>query len=82
MTEEEKAARALEAERLLRDDTITQALDAMRAAALEQLVQAKPDDTLKITQLQAYVGAVDAFRGQLSVYVTAGTKQKARGGLA
>ena len=82
LTPAAKEARALEAERIQHDDTISAAIEAMRAHGLEQLLLTKPDDALKISQLQAYVAAVDAFRGQLAVFITQGRPQKPRTGLA
>ena len=54
----------------------------MRADGLEQLLLTKPNDALKISQLQAYVAAVDAFRGKLSEFIAKGRPQKPRTGLA
>lgn len=77
-----KEARALEAERILNDDTIAEAVAAMRTYGLEQLVHVDPSDARKVAQLQAYVAATDAFRGQLQAFITQGRPQKPRTGLA
>lgn len=82
LTSAAKEARALEAERIQTDDTITAAINAMRAHGLEQLLLTKPDDALKISQLQAYVAAVDAFRGQLAAFITQGKPQKRQASIA
>ena len=53
---------AKEAERLLADDTLTEAFDRVRQEALEALAVAKSDDILR---LQAMVAAVDQIRAEL-----------------
>lgn len=82
MSTEEKQHLALEAERLLNDDTINKALDAMRIVGLENLVLVDPSKPDDIRKWQAYVAAVDAFRGQLSVFVTRGKERTQRGSVA
>lgn len=82
MTEDEKIALSLEAQRLLTDDTLNSALDDQRKLGLEALLQADATDTTNMIKLQAFVAAIDAFRGQLGVYVTQGRQQKPRGSVA
>ncbi|RYE61054.1 MAG: hypothetical protein EOP20_00800 [Hyphomicrobiales bacterium] len=82
LTTAAKEARALEAERILTDDTIAEAVIAMRAYGLEQLLHVDPSDAQKVAQLQAYVAATDAFRGQLGAFIAQGKPQPKRTGLA
>ena len=77
----EQEGRAQEAVRLLRDQTLNQALDALRSATLEQLVLVPAEQTTEVIKLQALAGALDGLRDQLRVFVTQGTPQKAQGGL-
>ena len=53
---------AKEAERLLADDTLTEAFNMVRQEALEALALAKAEDILR---LQAMVAAVDGVRAEL-----------------
>ena len=82
MTQDEKIALSLEAERLLADDTVNRALDDMRLVAIAALLNTKAEDTAEIIRWQSYVGAIDAFRGQLGIYVTQGKPQMTRGSVA
>lgn len=82
LTAAAKEARALEADRILNDDTIAEAVTAMRAYGLEQLVHVDPSNAQKVAQLQAYVAATDAFRGQLQAFITQGRPQKRQANIA
>ncbi len=53
---------AKEAERLLADDTLTEAFNRVRLEALEALAVAGSEDILR---LQAHVAAVDQVRAEL-----------------
>jgi hypothetical protein len=57
---------AKEADRLLADDTLTEAFDRVRQEALEALAVAKSDDILR---LQAMVAAIDQIRDELRAMV-------------
>jgi hypothetical protein len=57
---------AKEADRLLADDTLTEAFDRVRQEALEALAVAKSEDILR---LQAMVAAIDQIRDELRAMV-------------
>ena len=56
---------AKEAERLLRDDILNHALDAVRREALEDLSRADAGNTVSILRLQQKVAAIDDIRSEL-----------------
>lgn len=62
---------AKEADRLLHDDVLNHALDALRTEALEDLAVEDVDDALAILRLQQRVAVVDEFRGMLNRYILA-----------
>lgn len=57
---------AKEAERLLNDDTLTEAFNNVRADALEALATANVDDKTEILRLQQRVQAISDIRSELS----------------
>lgn len=63
-----------EADRLLRDMTLTMALDQMRLEALEALASVKAENITEVLRLQANVAAIDQFRSALRTMVTRGSK--------
>jgi hypothetical protein len=64
-----KADLAKEAERLLRDQYLTYALDAIRKDTCEALLSADASDTNQIIRLQARAAIVDEIRDQLASYI-------------
>lgn len=78
MTTDADKTRALEAERLLNDDTLNEALAAMRAEALEKLVKADPSEFSAVALAQCRVAAVDDFRTALQRFYLKGQERKAR----
>lgn len=76
MTEGEREALALEADRILTDETIRNAIATMRMAALEQLADIQPEDTAAIHAAQANVRAADAFVTTLRGFILQGTPRK------
>jgi hypothetical protein len=56
---------AIEAERLLADDTLKYALDVVRADALEALAVADVEDKSLVLRLQQKVAVIDEFRSEL-----------------
>lgn len=64
-----KADLAKEAERLIKDQYLSYALDAIRKDTCEALLTADAADTNKIIRLQARAAIVDEIRDQLASYV-------------
>lgn len=62
---------AKESDRLLHDDVLNHALDAMRKEALEDLAVEDAEDIVAVLRLQQRVAAVDEFRGMLNRYILA-----------
>lgn len=62
---------AKEAERLLRDDVLAAAINAMRAEALEELAACHAPDVHAVQKLQARVAACDDLSTQLQRYIVA-----------
>ena len=60
---------AKEADRLLRDDTLNHALDAVRREALEDLSRADAGNTVSILRLQQKVAAIDEIRSELKAAI-------------
>lgn len=60
---------AKEAERLLRDDVLNHALDAIRAGALEDLAAANAADMISVLRLQQMVAVIDGIRLELRAAV-------------
>ena len=60
---------AKEAERLLADDTLTEAFARVRQEALEALALAKAEDIFDILRLQAMVAAVEGVRAELAAMI-------------
>lgn len=77
MTDDDKT-RALEAERLLADETLNAALDTMRADAIGKLIKADPSDFSDVARAQSRVAAVDDFRQELNRFLLKGQERKAR----
>lgn len=64
----------------LRDNEAFQrALDNIRQAAIDALLNADPDDKNSIIQMQATVGVVDDIRGNLDAFIREGKPQKRPG---
>jgi hypothetical protein len=64
-----KADLAKEAERLLKDQYLEYALDAIRKDTCEALLTADAADTNQIIRLQARAAIVDEIRNQLETYI-------------
>lgn len=62
---------AKEAERLLKDQYLDYALDAIRKDTCEALLTADAADTNQIIRLQARAAIVDEIRDQLKAYIQA-----------
>lgn len=75
MTEMKPEHLAKEAERLLRDEVLNQALDGMRKEALEDLAVEDVEEPLAILRLQQRIAAVDEFRGMLNRYILAASTE-------
>ena len=56
---------AKEAERLLADDTLNHALDAIRKSALEALAIVSAENTISVLRNQQMVAAIDELRSEL-----------------
>jgi hypothetical protein len=64
-----KSDLAKEAERLLKDQYLSHALDAIRKDTCEALLTADAADTNQIIRLQARAAIVDEIRDQLGSYI-------------
>lgn len=62
---------AKEADRLLADPVLKQAMADLRTDALESLVRQDAADVQGVTRLQARIWAIDEIREQLSAYIVA-----------
>ena len=60
---------AKEADRLLRDDVLNRALDAIRQATLEDLATANAGDPNMVLRFQQKVAAIDDLRGELKAAI-------------
>jgi hypothetical protein len=60
---------AKEAQRLLNDDVLKQAFEAVRQDALEALAMAKADDITAVLRLQAQVAAIEEVRASLKAMI-------------
>lgn len=73
---------AKEADRLSSDPIFNNALDDIRAEALDALVTADADDKTTILRLQQKVAAVDEIRTTLARYIMAAEVQEDAGSFA
>lgn len=60
---------AKEAERLLSDEVLKQAFEAVRHDALEALATVPADDIAAVLRLQAHVAAIDEVRSSLKAAI-------------
>jgi hypothetical protein len=65
------ATLAAEAERLLRDAVLKQALEDMRLDALADLIEVNPTNSYEVIRHQVRVKTIDEFLYQLERYVIA-----------
>jgi uncharacterized protein (UPF0147 family) len=61
---------AREADRLLGDETLKLAFDAIRRDALEALASVDADDKTMILRLQAKIGVIDEIRADMRMAIT------------
>ena len=73
---------AKEAQRLLADDTLKYALDAMRADALEALASCDVEAKTMVLRLQQKVQVIDGIRSELSSAVLRTTTTSTSGSFA
>lgn len=66
----ERERLALEASRLLSDDTLIHALAAIRQSAVDKLISADATDTAAIIRQQARVTVCDEFMAELQTMIT------------
>lgn len=60
---------AKEADRLLADQTLTEALRKMREAATEALIRANAENIHDVIRLQAKITVIDEFKSELQTMV-------------
>jgi hypothetical protein len=76
MADAEISNRAQEAQSLDANDTLQEALKALRLGALETLATIDPTDLNAIMAIQADIRSIDNFRGSIKAMILAGKPQK------
>lgn len=79
MTDEDRQRLAAEATRIRENEAFQAALDAIRADALEGLVNTPANDADAIRDLQAKVQVVDELRSSLETFIRNGEAKRKPG---